>query len=227
MMEAGNNYYQQEKYDKALVYVSEVLSLDPSHEEAATLRAQILKARSLEEQIKMEEEERRAKEHEAGGPVRRPKEEPPPPSGRPTDFWGASLSQKLESDYDLVPEEKGPVGPPPLPLGQRIVNRLSQVHIPLKPVLSIAAVLVLGTAGWFAVEAIRNSVSPARYSLLVLPPATGGDTSMIYAAEGFEGDISSEAARLADVRVINPATSNAFGASVAPPGQIARALGAN
>jgi tetratricopeptide (TPR) repeat protein len=227
MLEAANNYYQQEKYDKALVYISEVLSLDPSHEEGASLRAQILKARDLEEQIKMEEEERRAKEHEAGGPVPRPKEEAPPSSGRPTDFWGSSLSQKLESDYDLVPEEKGPVGPPPLPLGQRVVNRLSQVHIPLKPVLTITAVLVLGTAAWFVVEAIRNSVSPARYSLLVLPPATGGDTTIVYAAEGFEGDIIAEAARLADVRVINPATSNAFGASVAPPGRIARALGAN
>jgi tetratricopeptide (TPR) repeat protein len=227
MLEAANNYYQQEKYDKALAYIGEVLTLDPSQADATSLRAQIVKARDLEEQIRMEEEERRAKEHATGTSVHPVREEAPPASGRPTDFWGSSLSQKLESDYDLVPEEKGPVGPPPLPLAQRIVNRLSQIHVPLKPVLTIAAVLVLAVAVWLVVETIRNSVSPARYSVLVLPPVTGGDTSLAYAADGFAGDLMAELERIADIRVINPATSNAFGASAAPPGQIARALGAN
>jgi tetratricopeptide (TPR) repeat protein len=227
MLEAANNYYQQEKYDKALTYIGEVLNLDPSHEEATNLREQIQKARELEEKIRMEEDERRAKDHAKGEPVIRKKEEPVPVSSRPTDFWGASLSQKLESDYDLVPEEKGPVGPPPLPLGERLVNRFSQIHIPLKPVLTIAAVLVLGAAVWLVVDYIRNTVSPARYSVLVLPPVTGGDTTLGYAAYGFAGDLMAELSRTADIRVINPATSNAFGASLAPPVQIARALGAN
>jgi tetratricopeptide (TPR) repeat protein len=227
MLEAANNYYQQEKYDKALAYIGEVLSLDPNHEDARTLRGQIEKARELEEQIRMEEEERRAKEHATESPVRRVQEDVPPSSGRPTDFWGSSLSQKLESDYDLVPEEKGPVGPPPLPLGSRIANRVAQIRIPLKPLLTVAAVVVLAIAVWFVVDYIRNSVSPARYSVLVLPPSTGGDSAVVYAAEGFSGDLMSELERMADVRMINSATANAFGASVAAPGQIARALGAN
>jgi len=227
MLEAANNYYQQEKYDKALAYIGEVLILDPSHHEATSLREQILKARELEEKIRLEEEERRAKEHATGASVRRPQAEAAPESGRPTDFWGSSLSQKVESDYDIVPEEKGPVGPPPLPLSQRIVNRLSKIRIPLKPVLTIAAVVVLAAVVWLVVDYIRNSVSPARYSVLVLPPVTGGDTSIAYAADGFAGDLMSELLRMADVRVINPATSNAFGASALPPGQVARALGAN
>ena len=228
MMEVANNYYQQEKYDKALVYVAEVLNLDPSHGEATTLRAQIMKARDLEERVRQEDEERRAMENAAGGSKRRPREEPPPPaSGRPTDFWGASLSQKLESDYDIVPEEKGPVGPPPVPLSQRVVNRLSQVRIPLKPVLTIAAVAVLALAIWLLVDYIRNSVSPARYSVLILPPVTAGDTSLGYVAAGFSEDLIAEMGRIGDVRVINPATADAFGASAAPAGQIARALGAN
>ncbi|HEX7574568.1 MAG TPA: tetratricopeptide repeat protein, partial [Bacteroidota bacterium] len=227
MLEAANSYYQQEKYDKALAYIGEVLNMEPSHDLATTLRAQIMKARDLAERIQTEEEERRAKEHATGLSVRPAREEAPPASGRPTDFWGSSLSQKLESDYDIVPEEKGPVGPPPLPLTQRIVNRFSQIHIPLKPVLTIAAVAVLALAVWLVVDYIRNSVSPARYSVLVLPPVTGGDTSLAYVADGFAGDVMAELARIADIRVINPATSNAFGASAAPPGQIARALGAN
>ena len=227
MLEAANSYYQQEKYDKALAYIGEVLALDSSHEKATSLRAEIMKARDLAERILMEEDERRAKEHETGTPVRPAREAAPPSSGRPTDFWGSSLSQKLESDYDLVPEEKGPVGPPRPPLGQRIVSRFSQIHIPLKPVLTIAAVAVLAAAVWLVVDYVRNSVSPARYSVLVLPPKTGGDTSLVYVADGFAGDLMAELARMADVRVINPATSDAFGASVAPPGQIARALGAN
>ena len=227
MLEAANSYYQQEKYDKALAYIGEVLNLDASHERATTLRDQILKARDLAEKILTEEEERHAREHATGLPVRPSREEAPPSSGRPTDFWGSSLSQKHESDYDIVPEEKGPVGPPPLPLTRRIHNRFSQIHIPLKPVLTIAAVAVLSVAVWLVVDYIRNSVSPARYSVLVLPPVTGGDTSLGYVADGFAGDVMEELARIADVRVMNPATSNAFGASVAPPGQIARALGAN
>jgi tetratricopeptide (TPR) repeat protein len=227
MLEAANNYYQQEKYDKALAYIGEVLNLDSSHAAATNLREQILKARELEEKIMMEEEERRAKLHAAGTTAPRQQEEPAPASSRPTDFWGSSLSQKLESDYDLVPEEKGPVGPPPLPLSARLANRVSQVHIPVKPALTIAAVVVLGAAVWLVVDYIRNSVSPARYSVLVLPPVTAGDSSIVYAADGFAGDVMSELARIADIRVINPATSNAFGPSVAPPGQIARALGAN
>ena len=227
MLEAANSYYQQEKYDKALAYIGEVLSLEPSHERATTLRAQIMKARDLAERIRMEEDERRAKEHATGVPMPPPRGEAPPATGRSTDFWGASLSKKLESDYDLVPEEKGPVGPPPLPLTQRFANRFSQIHIPLKPVLTIAAVAVLAVAVWVVVDYIRNSVSPARYSVLVLPPSTGSDTSLVYVADGFAGDVMEELARIADIRVINPATANAFGASVAPPGQIARALGAN
>ncbi len=227
MLEAANSYYQQEKYDKALAYVGEVLNLEPSHEQAAGLRAQILKARDLGEQIRLEDEERRAKEHAAGMPGSRTRDDGPPASGRPTDFWGSSLSRKSGSDYDLVPEEKGPVGPPPLPLAQRFARGFSQIHIPLKPVLTIAAVVVLAVAVWQGVEYVRNSVSEARYSVLVLPPVTGGDTSLVYAADGFAGDLMAELARIAGIRVINPATSNAFGASVAPPGQIARALGAN
>ena len=227
MLEAANSYYQQEKYDKALAYIGEVLSLDPAHEQATSLRAQIMKAHDLAERIRTEEEEGRAKEHATGIPVRPAREEPPPSSGRPTDFWGSSLSQKLESDYDLVPEEKGPVGPPPIPLSERIGNRFSQIHIPLKTLLTIAAVGVLGVAVWLVVDYVRNSVSPARYSVLVLPPATAGDTSLAYVADGFAGDVMAELARIADIRVINPATSNAFGASTAPPGQIARALSAN
>jgi tetratricopeptide (TPR) repeat protein len=227
MMEAANSYYQQEKYDKALAYIGEVLNLDSENAQATNLRDQIMKARDLGERIRMEEEERRAKEHANGAPARPVKEDAPPVSSRPTDFWGSSLSQKIESDYDLVPEEKGPVGPPPLPLGQRIVNRVSQIRIPLKPVLTVAAVLVLATAVWLVVDYIRSSVSPARYSVLVLPPTTGGDSTLGYVADGIAGDLMSELARIADIRVINPATSSAFGASVAPPGQIARALGAN
>lgn len=227
MLEVANNYYQQEKYDKALAYISEVLNLDPNQEDARTLSGQIEKARDLEEQIRMEEEERRAKEHATESPVRPAPEEAPPASGRPTDFWGSSLSQKLESDYDLVPEEKGPVGPPPLPLGSRIANKVSQIRIPVKPLLSVAAVIVLAVAVWLVVDYIRNSVSPARYSVLVLPPSTGGDSAVVYAADGFSGDLMAELERMADIRVINSATADAFGASVAAPGQIARALGAN
>ncbi|HUI65763.1 MAG TPA: tetratricopeptide repeat protein [Bacteroidota bacterium] len=224
MLEAANTCYQQEQYERAMGYVGEVLKLEPDHEQGKALLAQIDKARVLEEQIRLEEEERRAKESK---PRRRVEPEQPVASGRPTDFWGVSQSHKFESDYDLIPEEKGPVGPPPLPLSVRIAKRLARIEVPVKPLLTIGAILAFGAAVWYIVDTVRNSVSPARYSVLLLPPATGGDTSMTYVADGFAGDLMAEVSRMADMRVINPATAYAFGASVAPPGQIARALGAN
>ncbi|HXX63009.1 MAG TPA: tetratricopeptide repeat protein [Bacteroidota bacterium] len=223
MLEAANTCYQQEQYERAMGYVREVLKLEPDHEQGKALLAQIEKARILEEQIRLEEEERRAKESK---PHRRAEPEQPV-AGRPTDFWGASLSHKLESDYDLIPEEKGPVGPPPLPLSVRLAKRVARIEVPVKPLLTIGAILAFAAAVWYIVDTVRNSVSPARYSVLLLPPATGGDTSMTYVADGFAGDLMSEVSRMADMRVINPATAYAFGASVAAPGQIARALGAN
>jgi len=227
MLEAANSYYQQEKYDKAAQYVAQVLNLDPTHAEAANLRAQIEKARQLAEQIQMEEEMRRHEERASGAPRIIP-EEPVRTSGRPTDFWGASISgPRLEPGYDLLPEEKGPVGPPPPSFGKRIAERVSSVEIPVKPLITIAVIIILAVAVWYIVDAIRNTVSPARYSILVLPASTSGDTLLSVIADGFAEDLIADLAQVSEIRVIAPATSFAFGASTAPPRQIARALGAN
>jgi tetratricopeptide (TPR) repeat protein len=228
MLDAGNSYYQQEKYDKALQYVTEVLNLDPQNAEANNLRAQVEKARVLESQVRREDERRRA-EDRASRPTRVIDNVPAvPSSGRPTDFWGSSPSgPKLGSDYDLLPEEKGPVGPPPPPMGERIVRRMSSISIPVKPILTIAAVGVLAVAAWYIVEAIRNTVSPSRYSVLVLPAGPASDSSLLMLADGFAEDLISDMARVPEMRVIAPATAFAFSGSPLPPGQIARALGAN
>ncbi|MEW6512201.1 MAG: tetratricopeptide repeat protein [Bacteroidota bacterium] len=227
MLEAGNAYYQQEKYDKAIQYVNEVLNLDPTNVEAATLRDQIEKARQLEEQVRLEDERRRA-EDRASRPTRVMEEPPAPASGRPTDFWGASPSgPKFDVGYDLLPEEKGPVGPPPPPLSDRIAKRISAISIPVKPLLTIAAIAALGVAIWYIVETIRTTVSPPRNSVLVLPAATGGDVSLAVIADGFAEDLIADLGRLSEMRVIAPATSFAFGSATAPPPQIARALGAS
>jgi tetratricopeptide (TPR) repeat protein len=228
MLDAGNSYYQQEKYDKALQYVAEVLSLDPDNADAGSLRAQIDRARTLESQVRREDERRRADDR-ANRPTRVMDDLPQAPSsGRPTDFWGSSpAGPKLGSDYDLLPEEKGPVGPPPPPMGARIARRMSSISIPVKPLLTIAAVAVLGVAIWYIVDAIRNSVSPARYSVLVLPASSSSDSSLSVLADGFAEDLISDMARVPEMRVIAPATAFAFGGTTLSPGQVARALGAN
>jgi tetratricopeptide (TPR) repeat protein len=229
MLEAANIYYQQEKYDRALNYVIEILKLDPAHGPAQGLKSQIEQARTLEAKVRMEEEQRRAHER-ASTPTKimDPLVDQPSGSGRPTDFWGSSLSgPKLESEYDLLPEQKGPVGPPKRPFTDRIATRLSEVKIPVKPLLTIAAFAVLAVAVYFLIDTIRNTVAPARYSLLVLPAITGGDSTMTTLADAFAEDLISEMGRAEEMRVISPATAFAFRGSSAAPLTLARAVGAN
>jgi tetratricopeptide (TPR) repeat protein len=228
MMGAGDSYYQQEKYDKAAQYVSEVLKLDPTHGGAIALRDMVEKAKVLAEQILREEEEGRAKERAAGVSSAAPPEPAAPTSGRPTDFWGASLTgPAVISEYDLIPQEKGPVGPPPIPFSKRFSDRISSFEVPVKPLLTIAVVAVLAVAAWYIYDTIHNSLAPARYSLLILPATTPGDTSLAVIADGCAEDLMAGLAQVADMRVIAPITSFAFSASNAPAVQIARALGAN
>jgi tetratricopeptide (TPR) repeat protein len=232
MLDAGNALYQQEKYDRAAQYIAEVLNLDPLNEEANRLHTAIDKARLLDRQIQEEEEKRRAKERGRTSARMLTPPKAAEPEARPTDFWGASLGgplsgAKLESDYDLLPEEKGPVGPPPLPLGERIAKRVSEVEIPVKPILTVAVVVILGVAAWYIYDAIRNSVAPALYSILILPASTGGDSSLSYISDGFTEELIGDLSLVPETRVIGPSTAFAFGASSAEPGRIARALGAN
>jgi tetratricopeptide (TPR) repeat protein/TolB-like protein len=229
MMEAGHAYYQQEKYDRALTYVVEVLKIDPRHEQALSLRSQIEQARVLEEKVRKEEEQHRAFER-ASTPTKimdpLPIDEPAP--SRPTDFWGSSLTgPKIESDYDLMPEEKGPVGPPKTPLMGRMAEKVSAVRVPVKPLLTIAAVMVFAVAVYFLVETIRNTVAPARNSVLILPALTAGDSSMTMLADAFAEDLIAELDQADDMRVISPATVFAFRGSNAAPLTLARAVGAS
>jgi tetratricopeptide (TPR) repeat protein/TolB-like protein len=230
MMEAANTYYQQEKYDRALNYVVEVLKLDAQHEQALSLKSQIEQARALEAKVRMEEEQRRAFER-ASTPTKMMDAIPAEPheaAARPTDFWGASITApKIESEYDLLPEEKGPVGPPKVPLGDRIAEKMSGIRIPLKPVLTVAAVIVLAAAVYLIVDTIRNTVSPARYSVLILPALTAGDSTTAMMADAFAEDLIAELERAEEMRVISPATSFAFRGLNASPLTLARAVGAN
>jgi tetratricopeptide (TPR) repeat protein len=228
MMEAGNNYYQQEKYEKAIQYVNEVLNLDPENGPAISLRQQIVKARELESAVRKEDDRRRA-EDRASRPTKVVEDVPQvPSSGRPTDFWGASPSgPKLGSEYDLLPEEKGPVGPPPPPMSQRLARRISSISIPVKPLLMIGAVAALAVAVWYIVDAIRNTVAPPLNSVLVLPASPSSDSSLTVLADGFAEELIADMARVPEMRVIAPATAFAFASSPLPPGQIARALGAS
>jgi TolB-like protein/tetratricopeptide (TPR) repeat protein len=209
--------------------VIEVLKLDPQHEQALSLRSQIEQARALEAKVRMEEEQHRAFER-ASTPTKIMDALPPqqPTPSRPTDFWGSSLAgPKIESEYDLMPEEKGPVGPPKTPLMDRVAEKVSEVRIPVKPLLSIAAVLVFAVAVYFIVDTIRNTVAPARYSVLILPALTAGDSSMTVLADAFAEDLIAELERAEEMRVISAATAFAFRGSNAAPLTVARAVGAN
>ncbi len=227
LLDAANNDYQQEKYDKALVSVDVLLALDPASEEAQKLRQQIVKAQRIAELIKKEEARRRAEDA-----ADRPEPEPSPPplsEGSEKDFWGTPETVGApDLGLELPPEEKGPVGPPRPPLSHRVVRRLSGFRIPVKPLITAGVVLVALLAGYVIVDNIRNAVSPPLYSVLILPAAaTPSDSALAWIADGLTDEVIRELSQVSVLRVFGTGTSLAFRGPGRDALKSAKNIGAN
>jgi tetratricopeptide (TPR) repeat protein len=227
LLDAANNEYQQEKYDKALASVDGLLALDPASEEAEKLRQQIVKAQRIAELIKREEARRKAEDA-----ADRPEPEPslPPLSERSDkDFWGSPEPVEApDLGLELPPEEKGPVGPPRPPLSHRIVRRLSGIRIPVKPLITAGIVLVALSAGYVIVDNIRNAVNPPLYSVLILPAApVPSDSALAWIADGLTDEVIRDLSQVSVLRVFGTGTSLAFRGAGRDALKSARNIGAN
>lgn len=226
LLEEAYTLYQQEKYDRALRQVGEVLALEPENDEALGLQEQIEKAKQISDLIRSEEQKRKAEEAAA-----RPTPEPPPPvptSSGEKDFWGAETKLTPTDGLDLQPEEKGPVGPPKPPATQRIAAQLSRITIPWKPIAAVALVALAGIVGYVVVDNIKNAVAPPAASLIVLPPSVPGEEpGTRYIVDGFLGDLVSDLTLAIDLHVTGVTTALAYRGSGTPPRIIARTVGAS
>ena len=226
LVDNANSYYQQEKYEKGMECVDQALALDPTNAEALRLREQIVKAQQIAELIRREETRRKAEDAASLSTV--PHAEVQQKFSDDKDVWGTSTPAHSEAEYDLPPEEKGPVGPPKPPLVDRVVTRLAAVRIPLRPVVTAGAIVAIGLIGYIVAENVRNAVSPPRFSILILPSATNSvDSTTMYIADGFTEGLITDLSGVAEVRAIGAPSSLSLKGSTVAPARLARNLGAN
>ncbi len=228
LLDLAQSNYQQEKYDKALESVEELLGIDPGNEDGESLKQQIVKAQRIADLIKREEARTRA-EQASLHPAR--EEEPPAPiSHEEGEVWGTSASgpQVELGGLELPPEEKGPLAPPKAPLMHRVAQRVSRIKIPVRTLSIIGGVAVLVVAGYFLFEGIKNAVAPPLHSILVYPTTTtASDSASRWTADGLTEGIISDLAGISSIRVVGAATSFAFRNSGRDVLRSARGLGAN
>ncbi len=225
LLDSADNLYQNEKYDRGLEVVKEILDLDEANEEATRLRDAIQKAQDLA--LKIQQEETRRKADEAAN-FRPAPPEAPKPVLSDKDVWGASTAPTGDIGYELPPEEKGPVGPPKRPKIEQVVEHLSKVRVPVKPLVIGGAILVLAIVGYLVIDTWHNTVSPAKYSLLILPATPlASDTAFTWIADGITEDLIRDFSSVSELRVIGGATALGFRTTTMTAPQIARSVGAN
>jgi tetratricopeptide (TPR) repeat protein len=227
LLDQAQSSYQQEKYDRALESVEELLGIDPTNEDGVTLKQQIVKAQRIAELIKREEARSRA-EQASLHPARA--EEPVAPiSHEEGEVWGTSTAvQPSDMGLELPPEEKGPLAPPKPPLVDRMASRVAKIKIPVKTLGIIGGVLVLAVAGYFLFESIKNAVAPPLYSVLVYPATIAASDSVnVWTADGLTEGIITDLAGISGIRVIGATTSFTFKNSGRDVVRSARGLGAN
>ena len=224
LMERANAFYQQEKYEKGLAGVQEILALDEENEDALKLREKIEKAKQLFEQIKAEEARRKAEESAAAPPpvleaARLPKTE--------AEVWGNRDQPAKDTGFE-VPIDDEPPGPSKQPWIERAVARLSNVQIPVKPLLIAISAATLAVVAYLIGYNIWTAVVPPKYSLLVLPARSPeSDTSLAFLADGITESLIDKLSAITELRVFAPQTSFALNVTAARTAQITRSLGAN
>ena len=225
LFQKANSFYQNEKYDRGLELLNDLLALDYDNEEAKQLVADITKAKDLAARVREEEARRRAEEA-ALAPPPTPQAASPPQT--PGEIWGSREAAGSEIDLGLPPVAEGPAMPPKPPLLDRVVDRLAKVHIPLKPVLIGIGVIVVATVAYFIIAQLKEAVFPPKYSLLVLPATSVNlDSSAQFFSVGVTEDLINTLSGVTELRVVGVTSSLSLGTFAGDVSQVARSLGAS
>jgi len=153
----ADSLYQQEKYEKALAALDEVLEQDPENEEAVKFRKTIEKAFALAEQVRKEEATRKEKFKEAPTPS---VPEPVIPRSD-AEIWGSTTLQKKTSEFDVPEDEPQPIVPQKPPVFDRAVVAVSKIRFPIRKILIIIGIVAggfLDTLLWipYAMQSSRH-----------------------------------------------------------------------
>ena len=199
LLEAANGFYQQEKYQKGLESIEEVLRLDSKNDDALQLQDQIQKAQRLAAQIK--EEENKRKEEQAAAPA------PPVPIPAAThtgdDVWGSS-----PTPGDASYEAPDFTTPPPQPSRiVKVADRLSRIRISRKMVAGMLLAVMLAAVAYL-VNKLSQEAFLSNSSLLVFPSEVPeGSSSARFLADGIMYDVIEELGTAPSLRVVAPMTA--------------------
>ena len=226
LLDRAHASYENEKYDKALQAVGEVLKIEPENDEAKRLEEQVRKAKEIADLI--QQEEQRFRQEELGPAASRSPAPPPPVSHDEKEVWGTpDGTTGTPEDLDLAPSEAGPVAPPKPPISERLVSSVSRVRIPWKGIVSVVVIGLAALAGYYIVTYVTHAVAPPEATLLVIPPITpSSDSSRAFFIDGLAEDLIIDLSAASRVRVINAPTAFALrSAGMGPPAK-ARSVGA-
>lgn len=222
LYDAAVSLYEQEKYEQAMTKLDRLLLLDGGNEEALALHQQIERAWKLAELIKEEE-----KKHKAAQPPPAPVEQPAiPKGGKDSDFWGPTEIQKSDDETIVVPSAPAARRQQP-PLLDRAVARVSKVHIPIRPLLTVLGILVVVYVGYRVVDAVMNAVVPPERVICVFPPTLlEGGTAEQGMVDAFAADLIGDLGSVPSVQVLATPTVLATRGRSARPTRLAQSFGA-
>jgi tetratricopeptide (TPR) repeat protein len=213
--------YQQEKYDRALKTLASLVEIDPANEEAIELRMKIEKAKTLAEQLLAEEALRKAKE----GPATEPAGEVPMPAAEKGDVWGGEPIPHGDVEFGIqLPKEEVPRAK--VSRGVRVAQKLSNVRVPVKPLLTVLTILALAGVGYYVGKRIAASADDFTHSLLILPGwYSPADSTAEYLSYALAEGITDQMSAFTDLRLIGPQSAVAVRYVRGGPAAAARQIG--
>jgi tetratricopeptide (TPR) repeat protein len=220
LLQEARQLYQRERYDKALVLVQKVLDIFPGLGEAAKLQDDIERAQRLADVIRKEEARHKAAEI-APLPPQAPAR--PVPAAPDSDIWGPTIAASPTDGILGGPGDLGPVTPPPPPLLDRVVDRLSRVHVPVRPVLISIGILAAILVGYLVIDNLMHAVVPPQQVLLILPAIPGSaDEGARLLADGLTEDLIQTVGCVPHLRVISSVSSLGSRSFSVRPQQLAK-----
>ena len=105
-----------------------------------------------------------------------------------------------------------------------MVKRASQVRIPVRPILTVAAVLLVAALGYWVIRSMAEAVAPPRRVLAIFPAViSDGAGGMQYVADGMLADLIADLGSVQQLRVIAATTARASLKDTRQPEILARA----
>jgi tetratricopeptide (TPR) repeat protein len=105
-----------------------------------------------------------------------------------------------------------------------MVKRASQVRIPVRPILTVAAALLVAALGYWVIRSMAEAVAPPRRVLAIFPAViSDGAGGMQHVADGMLADLIADLGSVRQLRVIAATTVRASLKDARQPETLARA----